>query len=71
MYGNLFSNRKGANGLEKFFDKTLTGNVGSKYLYVDSRGREVIGQEIEDDYESKDIEKGSNIQTTIDIELQK
>ena len=71
MYGNLFSNRKGANGLEKFFDKTLTGNVGSKYLYVDSRGREVIGQEIEYDYESKDIEKGSNIQTTIDIELQK
>ncbi len=70
MYGNLFSNRKGANGLEKFFDKTLTGNVGSKYLYVDSRGREVIGQEIEND-EFKDIEKGNNIKTTIDIELQK
>jgi len=70
MYGNLFSNRKGANGLEKFFDKTLAGNVGSKFLYVDSKGREIIGQEVEDS-RSKDIKKGNNIKTTIDIELQK
>jgi len=70
MYGNLFSNRKGANGLEKFFDKTLAGNVGSKFLYVDSKGREIIGQEVED-IRSKDIKKGNNIKTTIDIELQK
>ena len=70
MYGNLFSNRKGANGLEKFFDKTLAGNVGSKFLYVDSKGREIVGQEVEDS-RSKDIKKGNNIKTTIDIELQK
>ena len=70
MYGNLFSNRKGANGLEKFFDKTLAGNVGSKFLYVDSKGREIIGQDVEDS-RSKDIKKGNNIKTTIDIELQK
>ena len=41
MYGFLFSNRKGANGIEKDLDDQLTGIVGAEYFIVDSRGDEI------------------------------
>ena len=69
MYGFLFSNRKGANGIEKDLDDHLTGIVGAEYFIVDSKGNEINFKNT--NYTFSEIEKGKDIHTTIDIELQK
>ena len=38
MYGFLFSNRKGANGIEKDLDDQLTGIVGASILLLIAKG---------------------------------
>ena len=69
IYGNLLSNRKGAVGIERDQDKELSGTVGAEYFFVDSRGDEVSFDNL--NYSYDEIEKGKDIHTTIDIELQK
>ena len=65
----MFSNRKGANGIEKDLDDELTGIVGAEYFIVDSKGNEINFKNA--NYTFSEIEKGKDIHTTIDIELQK
>ncbi len=68
-YGNLLSNRKGAVGIEWDQDDELSGTVGAEYFFVDSRGDEVSFENL--NYNYAEIEKGKDIHTTIDIELQR
>ena len=69
IYGSLFWNRKGAIGIESDKNSELSGVEGSKFFFVNSLGNEVnvIDEKLTPTYP----QKGQDVHTTIDIELQK
>jgi len=71
IYGSFLSTRTGVTGLEKKFNDQLQGKLGTRYLLVDSSGREV--KKIESDFKQISVKtkKGEPLDLTIDIELEK
>lgn len=59
----------GHNGLEKFYENYLRGVKGKRFVFVDSRGRE-IGP-VNDGNNDLEPISGYNLQLTIDADLQK
>ena len=71
LYGSFLANRSGVSGLEKKFDNSLQGGVGSRYFLVDSSGKEVAGLDAEFEKRTSTTQKGKTLSLTIDIELEK
>ena len=71
IYGSFLSTRTGVTGLEKKFNDQLQGKLGTRYLLVNSSGREV--KKIESDFKQISVKtkKGEPLDLTIDIELEK
>ena len=71
IYGSFLSTRPGVAGLEKKFNDQLQGKLGTKYLLVDSKGREI--KKIEFDFKKVGVKtkKGNPLDLTVDIELEK
>ena len=59
----------GKKGIEKFYEKTLKGEKGVKYLIKDALGREV--NSFEDGRLDSSAIAGMDLQLTVDIDLQK
>lgn len=59
----------GHNGLEKFYENYLRGVKGKRFVFVDSRGREV--GPVNDGNNDLEPISGYNLQLTIDADLQK
>ena len=71
VYGSFLSTRLGASGLEKVYDSKLQGENGSRYLLIDSRGREVFSKVVSIDKRKIKNIPGQDLSLTIDIEMEK
>ena len=71
VYGSFLSTRIGISGLEKIYEKKLQGLNGTKYLLIDSKGREVVSEIVSFDKKIKANKSGKNLNTTVDIELER